>query len=861
MVNRRSWMAVGGWMCPVALGALFVACGESLRANPGESARQLFEKKCIGCHGAAAMSGLDLRSRETVLRGGKRGAAIVPGDPDQSVLYQAVARTGDLKMPPGKEALSSEETGAIRDWIKAGAPWSAGMTAAAPSWWSFQKPKRPPVPAIPVAAINDARVNNPIDAFILAKLDELGLRPAPPATRATLIRRAYFDLTGLPPSPEEVKQFTLDPDPDAYPKLVERLLASPRYGEEWGKHWLDLVRYADTGGFQTDVYFKNAWRYRDYVIQSFNEDKPYDQFVQEQIAGDEIWPDNLDLTGTYDLAPEKSKHLQARIATGLYTFGPEVHESNMDARKLSYEKLTDWTDTTGSVFLGLTFACARCHDHKFDPITQRDYYRLQAIFAYSKETDVPVVPGMSMRDYSQHYPKLLAVVEARSAYRLFERKVRDRLIAPVKSRFPADVVKAYETPEAERSPEQKTLAAELSAAVKAIKIDKEMTTEEQAERRQRLDAIAQRVLELPELDAQKIPFDGLFDIPTATVLAHRQPELIPEVRLLARGELGLAKEAVRAGLPSFLGDDTGIEAVGPHGVPYARKALALWLTQPDHPLTARVMVNRIWAWHFGRGIVSTPSDFGRQGQPPSHPELLDWLATEFVSRRWSIKVMHRLILLSNTYRMSGMYSDAAALRKDPDNKYLWRMDRKRLEAESLWDAIRAVAGTLNLKMGGRAVAPPLSDDEASALAAKWQWPVSADPSEQNRRGVYVMIRRNFPFPMFEVFDSPDSSVSCPRREVTNVPSQALWLLNNRAAFEEARAFARRLIAADGDDREKWTRDAWQYALGRLPSQQEQREAADLMNELARKHPETLASEALAKLCLAIFNLNEFAYVD
>ena len=323
-------MAVAAWTCPVALGALVVSHGGLLQANSGDSVRQIFERKCVVCHGAAAMSGLDLRSRETILRGGKRGAALAPGDPDRSVLYQAVARTGDLKMPPGKDALSSEETGAIRDWIEAGAVWSARTPAAVPSWWSFQKQKRPPIPAI-----KQGRVNNPIDAFVLAKLDEIGLTPAPPADRATLIRRVYFDLTGLPPSPEEVEQFISDQDPNAYPKLVDRLLASPRYGEEWGKHWLDLVRYADTGGFQTDVYFKNAWRYRDYVIQSFNEDKPYDQFVQEQVAGDEIWPDNLDLTGTYDLAPEKSKHLQARIATGLYTFGPEVHESNMDARKLS----------------------------------------------------------------------------------------------------------------------------------------------------------------------------------------------------------------------------------------------------------------------------------------------------------------------------------------------------------------------------------------------------------------------------------------------------------------------------------------------------------------------------------------------
>src|ERR1700730_7661957 len=437
-------------ICLATAGALILASAGSLLAETGP---QVFEKNCVGCHGAARMSGLDLRNREAMLRGGKRGPAIVPGNAEASLIYRAVSGNAEFKMRPGKQELSADEIGIIRDWIQQGAAWSEAGPHTAPAWCSFQKPRKPPVPVL-----KNGSPKNPIDSFVLAKLEELGLRPAPQASRATLLRWVYFDVTDLPPSPDEIEQFVVDTDPEAYPKLVDRLLASPRYGEEWGKHWLDLVRYADTGGFQTDVYFRNAWRYRDYVIQSFNEDKPYNQFVQEQIAGDEIWPDNLDLSGTYDLAPAKVKHLQARIATGLYTFGPEVHESNMDARKLSYEKLTDCADITGSVFLGMTFACARCHDHKFDPISQRDYYRLQAIFAYSKEADVPIVPGMSMRDYSQHYPKLLAVVEARTAYRLFERKVHDRLISIVKARFPDDAVKAYEKPEEMRSPEESKLA-------------------------------------------------------------------------------------------------------------------------------------------------------------------------------------------------------------------------------------------------------------------------------------------------------------------------------------------------------------------------------------------------------------------
>ncbi len=825
-------------------------------------AREILQHRCWGCHGVAQMSGLDLRSRQAMLKGGSRGPAIVPGDPDHSILCEAIGRRGELKMPPGKEALSPGEVEVIRLWVKAGAAWEAEVTGRSdqeeePSWWSFRRPKRPPIPAGRKAGW----VHNPIDAFILQKLEQNGLAPAPAADRATLIRRVYYDLTGMPPAPEAIESFVNDRAPDAYAKLVDSLLASPRYGEAWAKHWLDLVRYADSGGFQTDVYFRNAWRYRDYVIRAFNDDKPYDRFLQEQIAGDEMWPDNLDLAGTYEISATKLQHLQARIATGLYTFGPEVHESNLDARRLTYEKLTDWVDTTGSVFLGLTFGCARCHDHKFDPITQRDYFRLQAVFAYSAETDVPVVSGMSMRDFSQHYPRLLAVVEARTAYRQFERSVRERLVRAARGRFSAEVVHAYDTPEGKRTEEQKRTAKPLAEAVKTINPDKDLNPEEREQRKALAERIAKAVLEIPEQDAQKVPYEGLFEIPTATVLTHRAPELVPEVQVLQRGDLGHGIEKVEAGLPAFLGSVPVIEPAGGHTIPQARKTLALWLSRPDHPLTARVLVNRVWAWHFGRGIVSTPSDFGRQGQAPSHAELLDWLATEFTSGGWSIKSLHRLILLSNTYQMTSRSANAEAMRKDPENRLLWRMNRRRLEAESLWDSIHTVAGTLNLKMGGRPVVPPLGKDEMDGLASKWQWPVSADPQEQNRRGIYILVRRNFPFPMFEVFDAPDTAASCPRRDVTNVPTQALWMLNNRAAFEQARAFAEKLLGTYGPDPRRFVAEAWVRALGRRPSIGEVREALELVSRLADQHPGEPASEALTKLCLALFNLNEFSYVD
>jgi hypothetical protein len=731
-----------------------------------------------------------------------------------------------------------------------------------PALWSLKKLVRPAI-ASHEATASQA---NPIDAFISARLAERGLASAPAADKRTLIRRAYFDLTGLPPAPERVEQFVADAAEDAFERLIDELLASPEYGERWARHWLDLARYADSGGYETDIYFRHAWRYRDYVVKSFNDDKPYDQFVQEQIAGDEIWPDNLDLDGNYVMAPEKLRHLEARIGTGLYALGPQIHESNMDARKLEYERLSDWTDTTGSVFLGLTIGCARCHDHKFDPITQRDYFALQAVFAGSREVEVPLINAMEIADFKQHYPRILAVDEARKAYRLFEKRVSGR----------------------ERTPEEKDRARQL------------------------LEAIGRAVLDVPDA-ASSSPndrWDGLLEIPAASVLGHERPELVASVHLLQRGDVRRPNEQMAARLPQALAAATGTkpELPGPFG---GRKQLALWLTRPDHPLTARVMVNRVWQWHFGQGLVSTPNDFGNMGQPPSHPALLDWLACEFVeptlstagkttrqgegeTRRegvegasnsalrtphsalpWSIKRMHKLIMLSQAYRRDGRFATEKHLREDPENRLFWRMNRRRLEAEALWDALHAAAGTLNLKLGGRSVIPPVADDEIAALRDRWHWPVSADPAEHNRRGLYILVRRNFRFPMFEVFDAPVNSVSCPARDVTTVAPQALWFLNNKVMLRQAQELAGRVVREAGDAPAEFVKRAWMLALSRPPTAGEEQEALKLIDSLAADSstpalenlPEALAklpslkAAALAKFCLALFNLNEFAFVD
>ena len=702
--------------------------------------------------------------------------------------------------------------------------------------WSFRRPTRPAVPGTDQSTSGE-RARNPIDAFILAKLEEAGLAPAPTADKHTLVRRAYFDLLGLPPTPEQVERFVKDSSVDAWRNLIDELLRSKHYGERWGRHWLDVARYADSGGFEGDMAYPNAWRYRDYVVRSFNRDTPYNIFVQEQIAGDELWPDNMDLDPkrVYIVAPEKLRHLEARLGTGLYGFGPRVSESALDARRFQYETLTDWVDTTGSVFLGLTIGCARCHEHKFDPISQDDYYAMQAIFTSSIEVDVPVHSTMETVTWQGSYPQILLVHEARRAYQLFQQRTAGRAL----------------------------------------------TEQEKAEDTRLRDTIVKNVMALLDTNPS-VPhtaFDPLMQIPRATVLGHDRTELVKPVYFLERGELYRPQQEMKPALPESLAEatDRKAEVTGPFG---SRRELALWLTRVDHPLTARVMVNRIWQWHFGQGIVATPNDFGQNGVPPTHPKLLDWLATEFVARGWSVKEMHRLIMRSDTWRMSSRFGNDEHRELDPDNRLLWRMNRRRLEAEALWDAVHATAGTINLKTGGRPAVPPLAEDEIAALRVKSHWPVSGDPAEHTRRGLYILVLRNFRFPMFDVFDAPVSSVSCPQRDVTTVATQALWSLNSPSVYRQAKQLAGRVVSESGDEPDAWVERLWMIALARPISDEEKQESIRFLDALAdgpnkdqqiretlRECPQSLTTlprpqaAALVKLCLTLYNINEFAFVD
>lgn len=803
--------------------ALAVTVFACLPAWADESGLRVLEANCVSCHGPAKMGGLDLRTREGALAGGARGPALKPGDAANSLLYQAVLRTGALQMPPGKKALTAADVTAIKTWIDGGAAWEPGRAAAVPTWWSFQPLRRTPG-------------THSIDEFIDAALREKHLHPAPKASRRTLIRRAYYTLLGLPPAPADVRAFVDDPDPRAFEKLVDKLLASPRYGERMGRHWLDVVRYADTGGFETDIYFPNAWRYRDYVIQAFNQDKPFFQFVQEQVAGDEIWPDDLALDGGFEVPEEKKRHLDAKIATGMYTIGPVYHEAGLFGGQQRYEWLTDVVDTTGEAFLGLTFGCARCHNHKFDPITARDYHGMMAIFAASDEREVPVIPKFNIYGYKSGFPRWLKAEELKSAIGKIDQGARKRVVDKVRARFPQDVLNAYNIPDEKRTSAERTLAAKLELAMTEAGLkenaegkaaDISYTPQETAER----DRL---IRELGEAALKSSPVPQ-----TATVLGPA--DRVYDIFLTTRGDWRSKGPKIDPALPAVIAGDTPVDPV------LRRKSLALWLADAKHPLTTRVMVNRIWQWTFGRGIVATPNDFGRQGEAPTHPELLDWLASEFIADGGSVKQLQRRMLLSEAWQRDSASSEANEA-IDAGNHFLWRANRLRVDAETLRDSVLSSAGALNTKMGGRPVIPPLSPEEYRTMWAREQWPEALDPAEHDRRSVYLYVKRTFPLPMLASFDSPDNSVSCARRDATTVAPQALTLMNSAFMLRQAHRLAAR-VEHEKDPVGK----LWQFTLQRDPSEAERRRAADFLKDAT--------PGATARLALVLFNMNEFLYLD
>ncbi len=707
--------------------------------------------------------------------------------------------------------------------------------------WPFCPPERPAVPAVE----NSAWVANPIDAFILSSLEAKGLSPTAEADRLTLLRRLSFDLTGLPPTAAEQREFLADQNDGAYERLVDRLLDSPRYGERWAQHWLDVVRYAETDGFKADEFRPDAHKYRDYVIRAFNADLPYDRFIRQQLAGDELEPDN----------PE------ALVATGLNRLYPD--ESNAaDLRQRRQEIHDNLTDTTALAFLGLTVGCAQCHDHKFDPITQVDYFRLQAFFATLLPRDD--VPAATREEIERHREKQAAWEEATAPIR----SEIDALLGPKRKATLRDAIEKFDP--------------EIRAAINASPDERTCMQQQIAFQAMRyvspkMDAIGEKNLKdeqlarYEELTAELAKFDHLKppDLPTAMAVSDASAEAPPTHRL-AVGDYRKPLEQVQPGFPAFLGACEPVIETPPSGSASSgrRAALADWLCRPDHPLTARVMVNRIWKHHFGVGIVATPNDFGAMGEPPTHSQLLDWMAVEFVDRGWSLKAMHRLMVTSSAYRQSSRVdfdnpAHARAIEFDGGNRLLWHARRRRLEGEALRDAMLSLSGDLQSRMFGPSARPELPE----GIAGRTAWQTDEAPQDRNRRSVYIFAKRNLRFPLLEILDQPDLHNSCPERSTTTTAPQALALLNGEFSLEQAERWSQALAAEHDEDTTAIVSAAWQTAFTRPPSESEIEAAKNFL----QSQTETLAAKqsdgpppqaaALVDFCHAILNANEFLYVD
>ncbi len=732
------------------------------------------------------------------------------------------------------------------------APAKAAAPAKAPAELPFTDHQQSHWAFLPVAepAVPGTGHANPIDAFVASELAANGIRPGPEADKVTLIRRATFDLHGLPPTSQAVSEFLADDSPDAFAKLVDRLLASPRYGERWARHWLDLARFAESEGFKADETRPNAWRYRDYVIESLNNDKPYDRFVQEQIAGDELWPESP----------------AARIATGFNRHYPDETNAAILVQRRQ-EILLDITDTVGSVFLGLTYGCAKCHDHKFDPILQADYYRLQAFFTNITPDDE--VHLLSEEERAAHSRRLAEWQEATREIRsqmdeILDQKRKDVFETQVNRRAP-ETQAAFAKPDFERSMYERLLFQQHMWQMRYHN-DERLANSLKGEVRERYLALQ---AELAGFDHLKPP-----ELPIGMGIKELGADA-PKTHILSFANYAAPKDEVEPGFLTLLAPGPASYAPARDGRSSGRRtALARWLTDPENPLPARVMANRLWHYHFGEGIVRTPSDLGLMGERPTHPELLDWLAAEFVRGGWSLKHMHRLMMTSATYRRDSDHREEAAER-DPFNKLLWRFPPQRLEGEVIRDSMLAVAGRLNTEVGGPSAYPALPH---GAAAPRGGWDVPEARHAQDRRSVYVFVRRNSRYPMLESFDMPDTHESCSRRSTTTTAPQALALLNSEHTLGWAQGMAGRVLERAGADRGRQVEAGFRLAYARTPDSWEkdtvltfldtqreivaERAAAGQGLLLPDFYPELMSeveAAAVVDFCHMLLNSNEFVY--
>jgi hypothetical protein len=796
--------------------------------------RPTLVENCFKCHGPDKQKAhLRLDSRAAMINGGDSGPAVVPGNLEESLLVTAIRHTDEfLKMPPAQKLDASRIT-ALEKWVEMGAPWpeSATNAAAAPlprqgefqitendrAHWAFQPIVAPPLPAVR----HQGWSVNPIDVFLRAGLEARGIEPNPPATKQQLIRRATFDLTGLPPTPQEVEAFVNDPSPMAYESLVDRLLGSPRYGEKWGRHWLDLVRFAETNSYERDNPKPNAWRYRDYVIRSFNGDKPYDRFIREQLAGDEL--------------PGTEFDADALIATGYYRLGIWDDEPT-DRDQALYDGLDDIVATTGQVFLGLTIDCARCHDHKLDPISQKDYYCLLSFFRNINHyrnggptDEVPLLAGDAER--LAYEAQVLELEQQRreveAAIRAIEDEFRQR----------------YQQVEGKTAELSEKDLQELIPAEGPRLLDEQRTQNYERLRR-----------ELLKLNRSKIPVEK-------ALCVTERGSVAPPTHVLLRGNPHVLGDKVE---PAFLmvlgGENPALRAALPEARTCGRRRiLAEWIASSTNPLTVRVMVNRIWQHHFGRGIVRSPNNFGLHGDRPTHPELLDWLAAEFIRQGWRLKPLHRLMMTSQAYRMSSG-SQPKPLAEDPTNDLFWRFDIHRLAAEEIRDAILAVSGTLNLKMYGPGIYTEIPGEVLAGQSRPGYGWGQSSPDEQVRRSVYIHVKRSLLVPLLESFDLAETDRPTPVRFATTQPTQALAMLNGDFLNRQAALLAVRLCREAGGEVRAQVGYGLYLTTGRAPTAPEIERGLDLIEAL-RMRDGASAESALRAFCLLVLNLNEFVYLD
>jgi mono/diheme cytochrome c family protein len=890
-----------------------------------DKVQPLLNKRCLGCHGSGKdiEGGLDLRTREAMLRGGENGPVVVLGKPEKSALLQAVLRTGDVVMPPKeRNRLTPAEIATLRAWITAGAPWpvadagkpadwknaagakavsmstSGGLSAdwtnrkyAAADVWAFRPVQRYSVPWKALGKNRDASSANPIDAFIRKPLNEKKLQPSTPAGKLTLIRRLTLDLTGLPPTSDEIEAFISNDSPNAYSKLVTRLLQSQRYGEQMARHWLDVVRYSDTAGFSNDYERPNAWRYRDYVIRAFNNDKPYDRFIVEQLAGDELDPYNPELL----------------IASGFLRMGPWEHTGMSVAAVTRQQFLDDVTNAAGVTFMGQALRCAKCHDHKFDPLPTRDYYRIQAVFAPVQFVDRQV--AYQPWENIAHLDGLKKLTEQRlaDAQAKLDGLINKQKAARVAYLKERGVKNVKDLPKDEQPPSFLGLS-KLELSLRKIYNKR-------------------RAYFGREMKRYRALCFGVYNGPPNGYASNNPQLLMPpkakrrgkpdDVFILAGGSLATRLDEVSPGvLTAMAGANDTVTPTAWNSIPQTtegrRLAFARWVASANNTLTARVIVNRIWQHHFGgNGLVATPNSFGKMGSKPSHPEMLDWLATWFVEHGWSIKRLHRLIVTSATYRQSGRHPRRPAIDEvDPNNRLLAYYPPRRLAAEEMRDGLLAITGELNREMGGPGIYPEINWEVAmqprqimGSVAPAYQ--PSPTPEQRNRRTIYAFRYRTLPDPLLEVFNRPGTDTSCARRDETTVTPQVFSQFNGQFVNDRALALADRIekMTTDGDKRIDL---AFGLVYGRAPTADERRLSAAHVAKMTLHHrnkkpiPEKLptsvtremveeltgenfqfdeeldlmkdyqpdlkpwdvepATRGLAELCLVLMNSNEFMYV-